>query len=177
MGSYIPASVTTTASSYPTCADDSSFEEAVGGCDQNTQYVCGISSGGAQADLTINPAGATRDAGQCLIHSAGPDTLDMTHFPYRIQAGSANPVITSRVVTSSTSIATVPIYDGTPLQSTNKPAITIVGFLQVFINQVNSDGSFNVTVLNVAGCSNAATNPPSPASGTSPVPIRLITPQ
>jgi hypothetical protein len=52
-----------------------------------------------------------------------------------------------------------------------------VGFLQVFVTQANGDGSLNVTVLNVAGCSNSATNPPVPASGTSPVPIRLITPQ
>ena len=75
-GSYIPAYLTTTATAYPTCADGSAFEEAVGGCD-NTQYACGI-SGGAQADLTINPRHDTRDAGQCLIHSAGPDSLDTT---------------------------------------------------------------------------------------------------
>ena len=176
-GSYIPAYLPTAASAYPSCADDSNFEYAVGGCDQVTQYACGI-SGGAQADLTINPAVDTRDAGQCLIHSTGPDSLDMTVFPYRIQAGTANPVITSGFVTSSTSIATVPIYDGAPLASSNRPSVTIVGFLQVFINQVNSDGSFYVTVLNVAGCSNAATiNPPTPAPGSSPVPIRLITPQ
>jgi hypothetical protein len=31
-------------------------------------------------------------------------------------------------------------------------------FLQVFINQADSNGNLNVTVLNVAGCSNAATN-------------------
>ena len=177
-GSYIPAALTTTASAYLTCADDSFFEEAVGGCDQITPYACGT-SGGAHADLTINPWHDTRDAGQCLIHStAGADSLDMTQFPYRIQAGAGNPVITSGFVTTSTSIATVPIYDSTNLlQSTNKPTITIVGFLQVFINQVSGDnsGSFNVTVLNVAGCSNTATNPA--VSGTSPVPIRLITPQ
>ena len=175
MGSYIPASVTTPVSAYPTCANDDTFQEAVGGCDQNTQYACGI-SGGAQADLTINPAGDTRDAAQCLINQPGQDQLDTTQFPYQIQAGTANPVITSGVVTSSTSIATVPIYDGATLANTRRPTVTIVGFLQVFIKQANFDGSLNVTVLNVAGCSNTATNPPIPASGTSPVPIRLITP-
>ena len=71
----------------------------------------------------------------------------------------------------------MPIYDGTVLQSTNQPTVTIVGFLQVFINQVNNNGSFNVTVLNVAGCSNTATTSTPTVSGTSPVPIRLITPQ
>lgn len=176
MGSYIPAAVVTPVSAYPTCANDSTFQEAIGGCDQNTQYACGI-SGGAQADLTINPGADTGEAAQCLINNAGPDSLDTSTFPYRIQAGTANPVITSGVVTSSTSIVTVPIYDGATLSSANNPTITIVGFLQVFINQANSDGSLNVTVLNVAGCSNTATNPPASASGTSPVPIRLITPQ
>jgi Flp pilus assembly protein TadG len=177
MGSYIPAAVVTPVSAYPICADGSTFQEAIGGCDQNTQYACGV-SGGASADLTINPARDTRTAAECLINNAGPDSLDTSSFPYLVQAGRANPVITSGVVTSSTSIATVPIYDSTlPLQSTNNPTITIVGFLQVFINQANPNGSLSVTVLNVAGCSNTATNPPIPASGTSPVPIRLITQQ
>ena len=177
-GSYIPAAVVAPVSAIHTsCANGSTFQEAIGGCDQNTQYACGV-SGGASADLTTNPARDTRIAAECLINNAGPDSLDTSSFPYLIQAGSANPVITSGVVTSSTSIATVPIYDSTlPLQSTNNPTITIVGFLQVFINQVNFNGSLNVTVLNVAGCSNTATNPPIPASGTSPVPIRLITQQ
>ena len=175
-GYYIAAHVATPVSAYPVCADDSTFQEAVGGCDQSTPYACGIANG-AQADLSINPKSDTREAGQCLIHSTGPDQLDTTLFPYQIKAGSANPVITSGVVTSSTSIATVPIYDGAVLGSTNNPTITIVGFLQVFINQVNGDGSFNVTVLNVAGCSNTATASTPTVSGSSPVPIRLITPQ
>ena len=175
-GYYIAADVATPVSAYPVCADESTFQEAVGGCDQSTPYACGIANG-AQADLSINPKTDTREAGQCLIHSTGPDQLDTTLFPYQIKAGSANPVITSGVVTSSTSIATVPIYDGAVLGSTNNPTITIVGFLQVFINQVNGDGSFNVTVLNVAGCSNTATASTPTVSGSSPVPIRLITPQ
>jgi hypothetical protein len=180
-GSYIPAAVVAPVSAYnnTNCAPDDTFQEAIEGCDQNTQYACGV-SGGASADLTINPARDTRTAAECLINNAGPDSLDTSIFPYQIQAGRENPVITSGVVTSSTSIAAVPIYDSTlPLQSTNNPTITIVGFLQVFINQADffPTGSLNVTVLNVAGCSNTATNPPIPASGTSPVPIRLITQQ
>src|ERR1039457_1899423 len=79
MGSYIPAYVTTTAIAYPACASDSTFQEAIGGCDQSTQYACGI-SGGANADLTINPARDISAAAQCLIHGAGPDSLDTTQF-------------------------------------------------------------------------------------------------
>jgi hypothetical protein len=52
--------------------------------------------------------------------------------------------------------------------------VTIIGFLQVFINSVDTLGNINVTVMNVSGCSNAATA--QPVNGSSPVPVRLITP-
>jgi hypothetical protein len=174
-GSYIPAYVTSNASAYPTCADDSVYQTAVGGCDQSTVYACGT-LGGSQADLTLNPKNDTFAAAQCLLRQPGQDSLDASVFPYQIQAGANNPVITSGAVTSSRSIVTVPIYDGTaPLPAVNYPTVTIVGFLQVFVNQANGNGSLSVTVLNVAGCSNSATG--ASVAGTSPVPIRLITPQ
>ena len=179
---YVPALIQSTPVAYPTCADDSDFQKAIGGCDQSTVYACGIVGGGAQADLTFNPgksSGDTATATQCLIHqAAGQDVLDSTVFPFQIHAGSGNPVVASGVITSSTSIATVPIYDDTQGAFTvDQPPVNIVGFLQVFINGLDTtNGNVNVTVMNVAGCSNTATNPPVPASGTSPVPIRLITP-
>jgi hypothetical protein len=147
-------------------------------------YACGIIGGGAQADLTFNPGkpnGDTATATQCLIHqAAGQDVLDSTVFPFRIQAGLGNPVITNALITSSNSIVTVPIYDDVSAGklTVDQPAVTIVGFLQVFINGVDMTSSnVNVTVLNVAGCSNTATASTPTVSGTSPVPIRLITPQ
>jgi hypothetical protein len=97
-------------------------------------------------------------------------------YPYKITAGTANPNVALRgdFVSSSNSIVSLPIYDnGVTIGPATTP-VTIVGFLQVFINQVNTDGSLNVTVLNVAGCGNNATNAPIP--GTSPVPVRLVTP-
>lgn len=181
---YVPTLIQPTAVAYPTCADDSDYQKAIGGCDQSSVYACGIVGGGVQADLSFNPgqpSGDTSRATQCLIHQqGGQDVLDRSVFPFQIHAGSGNPVITSGVITSSTSIATVPIYDDTqvPVQfpiGVNQTPVTVVGFLQVFIDGVDSNGNLNVTVLNVAGCSNSALNPP--VSGTSPVPIRLITPQ
>lgn len=104
--------------------------------------------------------------------------LDTTQFPFQIQAGLGNPVVTSGVITSSNSIVTVPIYDGAPFPTIDYPAINVVGFLQVFINSINTaTGDVTVTVLNVAGCSNTATTSTPTVSGTSPVPVRLITPQ
>ena len=181
---YVPALVQPTAVAYPTCADDSDYQKAIGGCDQSTVYACGIVGGGAQADLSFNPgqwSGDTSTATQCLIHqSGGQDVLDRSVFPFQIDAGLGNPVVTSGVITSSTSIASVPIYDDTPgpfPTGVSQTPVTIVGFLQVFINGVDPNGNPYVTVLNVAGCSNTATTSTPTVSGSSPVPIRLITPQ
>jgi Flp pilus assembly protein TadG len=180
VGSYVPALVTSAASAVPTCSTASDpYQEAIGGCDQSTTYACGTVGGGAQADLTINPGGAGGDTftgAQCLIHqAAGQDVLDTSVFPYQIGAGAGNPVVTSGIITSSSSIVTLPIYDNAVLpNNVSQPQINIVGFLQVFITNVNSDGSLEMTVLNVAGCGNAASS--LAVSGTSPVPIRLITP-
>ena len=100
--------------------------------------------------------------------------LNSAVFPFQIQAGAGNPVIINAPITSSNSIVTVPIYDDTqgtanPVPFTvDQPAITIVGFLQVFINGVDASGNVNVTVLNVAGCSNTATASTPTVSGTFP---------
>jgi Flp pilus assembly protein TadG len=181
---YVPALVADPGGvAVPACATGSDFQQAIAGCDQSTVYACGIIGGGAQADLTFNPGkanGDTATATECLIHeNAGQDVLDSTVFPFRIQAGLGNPVITSALITSSNSIVTVPIYDDTPGAFTvDQPPVTIVGFLQVFINGVDTtNGNVNVTVLNVAGCSNTATASTPTVSGSSPVPIRLISPQ
>src|SRR4029077_4034301 len=130
------------------------------------------------------PTGDTASAVACLLTNdattaplVGQDTLDHTIYPYKITAGTANPNVALRgdFVSSSNSIASPSIYDdAVTVNPTGTTAVTIVGFLQVFINDVGTDGSLNVTVLNVSGCGNNATNPA--ISGTSPVPVRLVTP-
>jgi hypothetical protein len=88
-------------------------------------------------------------------------------------AGSATPL------TSSASIVSMPIFDqiSTPNIPTNAVTnVTFIGFLQVFINAVDVNGNRLVTVLNVSGCGNGTNPTGNPVAGTSPVPIRLITP-
>ncbi len=188
---YLPALVQGTPIAYPSCANSDTFQEAIAGCDQTTTYACGTALGG-QVDLTENPIrpssanGDTGTAVQCLTHATaqglgnGQDQIDTGSFPFQMQAGSDNPLVqdglvaNNGIVTTSSSIATIPIYDGNALGSGNQPNVTIVGFLQVFIQELNANGFIVVSVLNVSGCSNNATN--SPILGTSPVPIRLITP-
>jgi hypothetical protein len=185
--SYLPALVAGTPVASMSCATDT-YQSAIAGCDQTTVYACGV-PGGTQADLTINPnaptalAGETSTAAQCLINQAsGFDSLDRTNYPYQIRAGSGNPMVqsgavtASAVITSSNNIATIPVYDNTAaIGAGAQPFVTVVGFLQVFIDDVNGAGAVDAHILNVAGCGNGATTPPgTPVAGSSPVPVRLI---
>jgi hypothetical protein len=193
---YVPGQVLGSPVAVPSCATANTYQQAIAGCDQSTPYQCGVPSSSPglaspnQVDLGENPGIATGDtstAAQCLIHQSGTtgqDTLLTAGYPYQIEAGTGNPlgVSSTTVITSSNSIVSLPIYDGNgtiPLPiSGNKANVTIVGFLQVFINSVDPSGNGNltVTVLNVAGCGNSVSSGTPYLSGTSPVPIRLITP-
>jgi len=187
---YFPGLTQGNAGAVPgACAASPGFQTAIVGCDQ-TAYACGTVAG-ATADLTenpVNPTGITGDAAtalECLTnYTTGADNLNTGTFPFQIQAGFGNPLLKvgvndNDVITTSNSIVTLPIYDGTPLLIGNPPTqpnppVTIVGFLQVFIQPpFFNDGTVNVIVMNIAGCGNAATN--APVNGTSPVPVRLIT--
>jgi Flp pilus assembly protein TadG len=182
---YIPALVQGPVSAVPSCTvgrGHDLYQRAIGGCDR-TAYACGTNNG-ASADLSFDPGGASGDtatAVQCLTNSTvGADSLDPATFPFHIKAGDGNALVTNGIVpgnaliTSSNSIVTVPIYDSNPTTKLagNQPAVTIVGFLQLFIDNVDGSGNLNVHVLNVAGCSNNASNG---VFGTSPVPVRLVT--
>ena len=186
---YLPGEAPSSSTAVPSCGSGSLYEAAVAGCDQSTAYQCGVPSSEAtpanSIDLRENPGrsgGDTATGILCLINQSlggsGQDLLDASSYPFQITAGPSNPVTGLRgsVVTSSNSIVSLPIYDNTAgaIRPTGTTAVTIVGFLQVFINQVNDDGSLFVTILNVAGCGGDTSN--TAVTGSSPVPIRLITP-
>jgi Flp pilus assembly protein TadG len=189
---YVAGLSPPTSSAVPSCATGADpYEQAVAGCDQSTTYYCGMQHASLASpnlvDLDespgIAPASDTSTATQCLIQQVkGNDSLLTNVYPYQIQAGAGNPIVGANgtLITNSNSIVTIPIYDGTALQTgTQQPPVTIVGFLQVFINVINAggiDGSLNVTVLNVAGCGTNVPAGTTPVYGTSPVPVRLITP-
>jgi hypothetical protein len=172
-------------------------------CCNVTSYTCGGNlSNPPNRTTTLNPAfpgDATSDLAlgtECLIHASaeqsgqGQDSLDWTTAPFpngppQITAGSG-PKKNSFVSTSS-SIVTIPILDtqpGVPLVGTPPYPVTVVGFLQAFVNSVDDlgvaghHGDVNITVLNVIGCSQTP-NGNAPAiggNGASPIPVRLITP-
>jgi Flp pilus assembly protein TadG len=193
---YVPGQApTTTPVAVPRGATDDLYEEAVAGCDESTQYECGVASMNT-VDLSENPAGSgdTTNGVAALIRESNPsdtqpngqDQLSPyaapSAFPFQILAGSANPYLSSgSAVSGSTSIVTVPIYDYTgpgqiTTSTTGTVTVTIVGFLQVFINAVDQYGNVNVTVVNVSGCGNGGGTSPTGTAvlGSSPVPVRLI---
>jgi hypothetical protein len=186
---YVPGQLPASFTAVPACAAGSDFQEAVAGCDQTTVYQCGNDDQPSAVDLgQDNVKSDSVLGGQCLIRAAadgldmGQDSLDKASYPYKIKAGSANPLglSTDSVITSSNSIVSFPIYDSASTDLSGEfpsPPVPIIGFLQVFINSVNTgNNSVNVTVLNVAGCGNGNHPTSSTAvSGTSPVPVRLIT--
>ncbi|MGA8270434.1 MAG: pilus assembly protein TadG-related protein [Candidatus Sulfotelmatobacter sp.] len=183
------------------CSDatNNDYSEAVAGCDQTTAYQCGVIGGSNpnMVNLAEDPGPSRNDSvngAECLINAGGDglgngqDSLNPGaspySYPFQIQAGSGSPQVAlgnvpnGSQITSSPSIVSLPIYDSAAVTNFNvggTTVVTVIGFLQVFINSANStNGEINVTVMNVAGCGNNASS--SPVTGTSPVPIRLITP-
>ncbi|HEX8817623.1 MAG TPA: pilus assembly protein TadG-related protein [Terriglobales bacterium] len=168
------------------------FEESVACADMTTVYGCGTGTWSNQP-FTTNPTTDSTTGAECLINAsgnglgAGQDTLNnplpFPSTPPEIIAGSG-PFAGSYASTSS-SIVTVPIIDVGSGPIPPAP-LNIVGFLQAFVNGVETGvspdptgGDISITVLNVAGCvepsSNTNTNPPVVGGiGLSPIPVRLI---
>lgn len=189
---YVPGQVGTTVTAIPSCSRGDAYEEAIEGCDAPTNYQCGVANANA-VDLTRNPGmSSTTNGVQCLIHEGNPnntqpdgqDTLNAyaapSAYPFEILAGDSNPLgasFANKPITGSSSIVSLPIFDNTTIVASNTTTnVTFVGFLQVFINAVDQYGNVNVTVLNVSGCGNGTNTTGAPVTGSSPVPVRLITP-
>jgi Flp pilus assembly protein TadG len=194
---YLPNQVGTPVVAIPACSQSDPYEEAIEGCDAPTNYQCGVLNANA-LDLTRNPSATTTTGVQCLIHQTDPANVTSSSgqdyltpfaergvFSFQMLAGSSSPLVLSpsgagllgNPISSSNSIVSLPIYDEkVVLVAGNTPPVTFVGFLQVFVNAVDAFGNVKVTVLNVAGCGNGTNPVGNPVSGTSPVPIRLVTP-
>jgi Flp pilus assembly protein TadG len=198
---YLPATATPTnpKNVCPSCAGSTDYEQTIECADANSYAIlaCGAGSTNATWDNSNNPGGATglsATGAECLTRAStsglgqGQDILipptTLFSAPFQIQAGPLNP-LNGSFVTTSNSIVTIPIISIlSPLNVTGGP-VTIVGYLQAFINQVQSGitpltkaGDINITVLNIAGCSSVknSANPVIGGGGSSPVPVRLITP-
>jgi hypothetical protein len=75
--------------------------------------------------------------------------------PFTITAGSGNPFFPSGAkITQSASIVTVPVFDGATVNP-GGATVTIVGYLQMFIQGINHNGTddfITATIMNVSSC-------------------------
>jgi Flp pilus assembly protein TadG len=183
------------------------YEQAVAGCDETTTYYCGVPSsapigtGPNNVDLSEYPVQDTADGVTALIRESNPNPVggqpsgqdyvnpsatpygNPVSYPFQIFSGNQSPLglASNTHISVSNSIISLPIYDPSNVITDNRSTspVTIMGFLQVFINAVDQYGNVDVVVLNVAGCGKGSGLPVSatPQKGSSPVPVRLITPQ
>jgi hypothetical protein len=174
------------------------------------QTTCGVYPG--MNILPIGPTPSllgtsTINGVDSLLHLApgatgiiGQDTIVSGSCPVQIQAGSVNPIVVQGIVGSGTliatsdSIVTAYIYDTPPATvgytglsyntTTDTPqTVSIVGFAQIFVSQVDATGNIFGNILGVAGCGsnpNAACGLGSgngtSINGPTLIPVRLITP-
>jgi hypothetical protein len=157
-------------------------------CNQNI-IVCGQNT---IQPITGNMVGPTQQGIDCLIHQSntgGQDTLDPNTM--NMTAGSKNPYFPAGAsITSSDSLVTVPVYDGTQLcpgkSCPSTVNVNIIGFMQLFIKaETNPQGTVQAYVVNIAGGCGGGGGGSSGGSGGgsvisggggSPIPVRLIHP-
>ena len=160
-------------------------------CNHNT-IVCGTQ---VVQPITGNMVGPTEQGVDCLIHQGGTkssptgmDTFDPNSWT--ITAGSANPYGLSGPITTSDSVVTIPVYNGTTLcpgaSCPSTITVTIMGFIQLFVRYEDGSNQGNVLayVMNISSCaqggggggggSGGGTGGTISTGGSSPIPIRLI---
>jgi hypothetical protein len=176
------------------CCDGTSFD----------YYQCGVpatfgsvnSVPDAQWDPNTNPDsgpgnGQAQNGLQCLLHTNNnylqPDKLTISQTNpslLQIQPGDFSQtrygVGQGSFISTSDSIITVPLYDPSTWSAGN-PQVTVVGFLQLFVNYagptpvIAPKGDMNATILNVVGCgSSLAASSAISGGGASAIPVRLI---
>ena len=161
-------------------------------CSGTFQFSCGQQIGPSQSiTVDTDPPGQvkTSPGTQCLIHAqsnglgSGQDIFN-PGAPVTITGGDNNPNTALRNVASisrSDSVITVPVYDviGGATEDLCPSGIcsvtgTVVGFLQLGIESVDSAGDLNAVILNAAGCNPTNSGTPVSGGGVSPIPVRLI---
>ena len=158
-------------------------------CCNTNKLVCGNVSVNWK---TGNMQGPTQQGVQCLIAANGPGlnqgqdsiSYDSTNG-FTVTGGSNNPNPnlsgqTIQPATLSNSMVSIPLYNGStpcPGQSCGS-AVAIVGFLQVFIEDVTPGGDVKAMVMGISGCGGGGSGTPTPVSsgGSSPFPVRLVQP-
>jgi len=187
-----PANFPPPTQALPSCtpALTSPYQESIAGCIQ-TPIACNSQ---ASIDTSSNTRNAeTGDAVTCLTHTQNNkgdqyDNAGGAGPPFQFIAGSDNPVsgIAGNDVMVTDSLVTVPVFniaDGATPPTPPTP-VTIIGFLQLFLNPTGNAnptngaaGSMNTKVINLVGCgTNLMGAQTILGNGASPVAVRLISP-
>jgi Flp pilus assembly protein TadG len=183
---YYPLDLPNPAASGPSCSVGASYQQNITSCNP-TPIACGQT---VDLDLSAGPANVPNNilAIDCLIGAAAPgplnngqDTIDVSSFPFEINAGSThNGVTAGTQVTTSRSVVTIPVYKSVPGSPPATTAVEVIGFVQAFVEFVDpGSGEPTIRILNVSACSASARASGGPAVGlneASPVPVRLIHP-
>jgi hypothetical protein len=176
-------------SSAPSCGGAAGgFESSTECCDGTTFDFkqCGVSGTMATWDPNTNPGGKNGPAQQglqCLVHSPQQDALVPANGQMQIQPGPYSQarynVAPGSLISTSDSIITVPLFDLNKWNGTQQ--VTIVGFLQLFVNDIGGSGpgpaqtDMSATILNVIGCGQSVTGGSAVSGGgASAIPVRLI---
>jgi Putative Flp pilus-assembly TadE/G-like len=116
----------------------------------------------------IGASGTGKSKGQDTINTAG-------NPPFVLTSGARNPYVPpGSLISSSNSIVTLPIYDGSNL-TLGQDSGTVIGFMQLFVTEVSNNGTFTGIVLNLAGCgSSRSQGGQDVAQGPAPVAVRLV---
>jgi hypothetical protein len=168
------------------------YEKSVAGCIQTPLTPLACNSTGVNIDFSNdgNRNRETAEAVNCLTHAKdGGDTVTSTpsqFTPFEFVAGAGNPIpgASGNDVMVSDSLVTVPVYDSGNNQNPPTGPVTIVGFVQLFLNPNGQPtatfgqnrGLVNTTIVNMAGCGTSASGQPILGNGASPVAVRLISP-
>jgi len=125
----------------------------------------------------------------------GQDEFSRNVVPVTIAGGDRNPNPGLQVpnISRSDSVVTALLYDGhqmcsdptsgpgtpngTCVNVSPQPTATVIGFLQLGIEETNGGQLLDTVVLNAVGCNpNIAYPPTNPltAGGSSPIPVRLV---
>ncbi len=182
--------------SAPGCAGLTGFQDSTQCCDGTTFNFqqCGVPGTVAKWDSRpgSNPGpppgtGGAQAGLMCLIHQPQQDSINATFANtglMPIQAGlnsqSRYGVAPGSLLSTSDSIITVPLFDPASWNPAPNTNVTIVGFLQLFVNVAGStaaapNSDMTATILNVIGCGSGPTSGSAVSGGgASAVPVRLI---
>ncbi|MGB6387016.1 MAG: pilus assembly protein TadG-related protein [Terriglobales bacterium] len=193
---YYPGDPTTTfpppTQALPSCTPvlTTQYEKSVAGCVQ-TALTCNNNNVNIDFSNYRNRNRETAEAVNCVTHATdGGDTVTSTappSAPFEFVAGAGNPIpgASGNDVMVSDSLVTVPVYDSGNDQNPPTNPVTIVGYVQLFLNPNGQPtptfgagrGLVNTTIINMVGCGTGATGTPTVlGNGASPVAVRLISP-